>query len=527
MHNVRMTILGLWVGSNKRPTDLTPSDFERLLELYDRHAFYGQIEEKLIDIEISFDAKDAKFTRWCDVIKYDDHAYSLLMTPWVLARLEYSSSEDRHRMYGDGTTVNMCVILAFEHQLVHLMSLIWGPDDVRPDSPRSGVHGSLYRCVSNEFFGSDPGRILDELAAEPCEVLDGARYTYWSNSCNVDTLTTTLLLCDTGAFRTAIFSTNASLTDYTDTDGVFRSVCTEGSRLTTIERWREFTSQVQAYMFEDYSQTDSQMKCHNLRVLLRECYTDMKTGGSWNVYNISEIYSLYVRMFPTLAYRNIPYHLVSHSDLIGTPRVSNSLKELFTFWDFMDPITLDPDDVDAAAQKYDWDAIDYEILVFRNGGIPAITRFGSDDSEIVNVSTYKRFEYDLPDDWVYSYNAHSEEYEFHNKETDEVQSTPPIGSVKSSSGPVPVVESRTVTKARPFGETILDGRYEMIGACILHGSQPGVGGGKHYTSYIKTAESWVYYNDIGPRWDELERFPDVCLTEAGGRKPELYIYKRT
>ena len=65
---------------------------------------------------------------------------------------------------------------------------------------------------------------------------------------------------------------------------------------------------------------------------------------------------------------------------------------------------------------------------------------------------------------------------------------------------------------------------------MLNGVQPGKSGGVHYTAYINTGgintgeSQWYFFNDIGPIWEKLDKFPKNILKEKGGIKPELYFY---
>ena len=184
------------------------------------------------------------------------------------------------------------------------------------------------------------------------------------------------------------------------------------------------------------------------------------------MYNAPAIYDMLTEIFPNLKLQDIPSQVfLPHK----SPRGGHmSPKTLFQFWDFMDPHT----ETEGGYEKILWDSLSTPVLVFQNGGIPAITNFKSADSEIVQGKTFR--------------------------------------------------------KARCFGETIIGEKYQLFGAVILHGTRPGRDGGSHYTSYFRTkGGQWWYYDDIGPVLQSLPQFPtDLIFREERGSKPEMYFYRR-
>jgi len=508
MDKVRKKILQEWSGKGILSTNLKVSNLQNLFDLYDKIAFNGQISKKLKESTYrgfpSFVVVSkcypknkglVKKINWCDTSCFergDVKIYNIRVPQSILSRIQFSTSSLRKKTFGFEEE-DVCLAIYFEHQIVHLLSLIWNYvgsvknnsfENVKPEDKINGVHGELYRCAAESFFQANSANVYDKLAdlsiiPKPPNSSKVGVYVYWSNSCNIDSLTMTLLMCKTSIFRNAMFSTNSSVVDYTKSSGKFMSPCVEKSKLTNEEYWRDFVSKVQGNLFEDYmymiNGTDPK-KCQSLRKILAECYTDMLSEGKWVFYSIAEIYSLYAHMFPSIMFDKAPYYYVTHNKKI--PRIEQSPKEMFTFWEYMDPLILDKNDKNAKGTSYIWNKMNYDILVFRNGGYPAITQFGSEESEEIKV----------PD--------------FSSK----------------------TIVKHTIHKARAFGETICDGKYEMVGACVLQGTVPGKDGGVHYVSYIKTENGWIYYNDDGPVWKSLDGFPKNVLYESNGNKPELYFY---
>lgn len=197
-------------------------------------------------------------------------------------------------------------------------------------------------------------------------------------------------------------------------------------------------------------------------------------------------------------------------------------KEVFTFWEFMDPI----DDIEDRAQEFLWDEIDEDVLVFRNSGIPPIVNFGDDEPEEIDVTVFKPSSVaKLPDGWKRYKSRKSKDYYYRHEENDISQWEIPEDSTTEIEM-IQTVETKIINKKRVFGETILDGRYEMVGAAILQGTTPGEEGGVHYVAYVNTLEGWYFYNDDGSVWTSLEKFPKKVLKEKYGDKPEMYFYQR-
>lgn len=138
---------------------------------------------------------------------------------------------------------------------------------------------------------------------------------------------------------------------------------------------------------------------------------------------------------------------------------------VFQMWDFLG-------DFSGVGEEYMWEELRTEVLVFQNGGIPPITDLGSLGVEIAS-------------------------------------------------------DSHSYEKVRSFGPTILEGKYELFGAVILHGTTPGRDGGTHYTAFFKTkGGEWCHYDDLGPSITKLKAFPPNIFREVRGGKPELFFYQR-
>lgn len=565
MQTVRQKILSEWSGTPVyEESDLFVLDekhFDELYKLYDKHAFDGQIQKRVVNllakgkvVVVEFaNVPDSSANRWCGVMYHIEQNfvnYTIQISPWVIARIECADADDLADIFGT-QDIEEALLIWFEHQLSHLLALLW--DQVGPVSnpldETYGVHGKLFKCTTDAFFGDTVSDVVVELSnsahipslPHPDE---HGRYSYWSNSCNLDSLTTILMFSESSVFRDAIFGTNAALVNYRveETPGVevFHQPC-ENSYLQDEEAWRDYVARVQSQFFCDYTNMITEghtMRCYNIRKLFRECYPDMKKHGTWRFYNIAELYQLVVRMFPTLLYRNVPYMRIEPGkESIRGQHLET--KEMFSFWEYMDPL----DDVELAAEDILWDELEDDVLVFRNGGLPPIVNFGDIDPEEVEVQVYKRIPKKktktivrLPEGWKLYKSSKTGKYYYYHKKTEVSQWEPPSDAVveelEKTIGQTAhlTLESVIINKKRAFDETIINGKYEMFAAAVLQGTKPGKEGGIHYIAYIKTTEGWYHYNDSGDIWKiaaDDGAFPrDEILYERDGKKPELYFYRR-
>lgn len=491
MENIRNIILEKWhntMRDSKMEFPFSSKNLKTLYDLYDEHAFYNQlrIQEKKTNRSIIFQKEypqNVEVNRLCGIRYYSINEREVInfrLSSWVLTRIA-NLTEKQLKTIGDVTyKKGIAFLLAFEHQLTHLIFLLWGHEE-------SHVHGKLFKCVHNSFFNEEKHTdIMDVITSEksyPQPSMNHGAYSYWNNSCYLDSLSSILYFCKSPIFRDAIFTTNADLVSYTTKTNPkkFINPCATDISETTFV---DLTQNLQSAMFTDYIEmlTGEHTKCVDVRTILSLCYTDMKKDGSWKLYNAAEIYDLIANMFPRLL--NVGYS-VAYYDSNETKlyeRIERHPKSVFTFWEFMEPLSNEGDD---NYSRIIWDTIDSDVLVFRNGGIPVITNFGSMKSEIISVPDYKN------------------------------------GKL--------YMKKTAIVKGAVFSEYIIDEKYEMVGVIVLHGTIPGESSGAHYTSYVKVSDKWVEYNDIGNIWRYTKgngSFPKNILEEKGGAKPELYFYQK-
>ena len=489
MENIRNIILEKWhntMRDSKMEFPFSSKNLKTLYDLYDEHAFYNQLrnQEKKANRSIVFQEEypqNVVVNRLCGIRYYfvnEREVINFRLSSWMLTRVANLTDKQLEKIGDITNEKGIAFLLAFEHQLTHLIFLLW-------DHKESDAHGKLFTCVHNAFFNEEKHQdIMDVITSKKSYIqppMSHGRYSYWSTSCYLDSLSSILYFCKSHIFRDAIFTTNVDLISYTTKKNPkkFINPCTTDISETTFV---DLTQNLQSAMFSDYIEMlkGEHTKCVDVRTILSLCYTDMNEKGSWKLYNTAEIYDLFANMFPRLL--NVDYTLGFYQyGMKLREGIEENGKSMFTFWDFMEPISTEGNVYTLVI----WDKIDSDVLVFRNGGFPAITKFGNIEPEVIGVPVYKN------------------------------------GKIRT--------ERTEIDKGRFFSEYIINEKYEMIGAIVLHGTKPGESGGVHYTSYIKVSDKWVEYNDIGNIWrytKENGSFPKNILTEKNGTKPELYFYQK-
>jgi len=509
MHTIRQIILKEWY---KKPIEINGERLRELFILYDKHAFYNQLHMRLIELNqlnayktiIRFDLNlilPKNSHKYCGV-SYHFHQNTKIInvkiSPWIISRLGNLNEEQlQNTLHVD--TMSLALLLAFEHELTHLIFSLWEQEGMY-----SEAHNPMFECIHNSFFndGSDYNssgnydivKFISKPNSFPSPSSSHMRYSYNSNSCYLDSLMTIMFFSKASVFRNAMFATNVDDIDYSNivAKNKFFSPCTSG---VSINEYVALIQNLQSVLFADYMDliNGDEVECRNAREILVQCYPDMEVNGIWKTYSAPEIYSLIAYSFPVLLNYKSPYNLEGKVKYELTP------KPMFTFWEFMEP---------PGEKELLWDKFDYDTIVFRNGGFPSITNYGDTTTEIIDVPSYKN-------------------------------------------GKLNVVKENIV-KRRAFAEYILNDKYEMVGAIVLHGVKRGQSGGSHYTAYVKVSHHdlhvsnklthgvWMTYNDIGNVWkltghlknikgishNNLGLFPINILMDSSGSKPEMYFYHK-
>lgn len=361
-------------------------------------------------------------------------------------------------------------MVALQYSLVKLLMIILGYYSKSPQSIY-GDGGKLMVCVYKKFYGLidsyDPyivwGDVLtpEERSVEK-QLPPIKGYSYWENSCYIDSLLITILINVSRFWRWAILFSNPTI----HSKG-FENCPKERINLLTEEVQQDLTNSFVSFVVHK----SESKKCTRVRELMSECL-NLKEAGRWVTYNVADLYSTLGALFPLLNL-DIPYRTYRNVPDKGLVRgwLRYSKEPMLTMWDFMDPHQTED-----THKRIEWNMFRSPVLVFTNGGTPRIKHFGSTDPERVKI-------------------AHS--------------------STK-----------RLIEKRDAFGDTIINGRYQIIGVILLLGVSQDQEGGAHYVSYFKsTDESWYYYDDLRENILQISAPPDNIWNEVGGSMPAMYFYQ--
>jgi len=475
------SIFSLRGGENMN--SIKGTDIRELFGLYDKFFFNEEISKKLLDIGggIKFVASSRTIGTLGICGKEKECKYYMEIAPQLLGNID--------RIYKDRLE---CLQAVMECLIIHLIMLLWGfaekNDDVYSE------HGKLFCCMSLKYFGHKSGiERLTSINIE-CETNEASvspsfnpkgMYSWHANSCYMDSLLM-ILFDSAGQFwRDELLHRNIDEITYSTVNGVCD--LKGGSRIDTIDKLKKHAKKIQDQLVSDFLELNKKgdiIRCNSLRNMLYECFPNMKSGENWLFYNVAASYDLISEIFPNL---KTEYPVKTHRWKDGhySPEPSTRTKTMATMWDYIDP--LDNIEKNKDYDEIMWDQIDSPVIVFYNGGTPRIKKFNEAGKEKGLISmtgdrgTYNRYQYEL-------------------------------------------------TKARAFGETIIDGKYELVGVITLHGVSPNQEEGVHYTSYFKTYDDerpqWWYYDDSCRVIRKIDNLPQAGVwIESGGKMPSMYFYR--
>jgi len=473
-------------------TSLKGADIREIFDMYDKLFFDGEIGRKLeqTDSEIKFVAK----TRESGVAgicgREGTCKYYMEVSPQVLGRIVPSVVAA-----GLGCTSRLeCVQLIVEHLIIHLIMLLW--EFAGKEGPIYAEHGELFQCMLRQYFGHlrfdhnlglttiDTERteyeapVEGEVIAAPLE--PKGVYSWHANSCYIDSLLMVLFDSASQFWRDNILRKDVGSIEYPTALGVCD--IRGGSQIDTVDKLKRHAKKVQDQLRTDFLElhrSGNVLQCTPLRQLLQECFPDMKPRGHWSFYNVAAAYNLLSELFPDIK-TEYPVRIRrwnAKTETYESAPIRYESKALTTAWDFMDPLEVERG---ADYPEIVWERINSPVIVFYNGGLPRIKKLNEAGRErgFVTIAGIKTF-----------YN---------------------------------------IKKARPFEETIINGRYELIGVITLHGVAPNQEGGVHYTAHFKTkGGQWYYYNDSGRIIRKTPRLPvSGVWQESNGNMPSMYFYRR-
>src|SRR6266496_4861901 len=127
-------------------------------------------------------------------------------------------------------------------------------------------------------------------------------YSYWQNSCNLDTLLVILLKNISPKWTMIMIQQTFKISDF------HTMVC--GDKNLTEEEVMEYAGKMRQAIAIEKTNLDgkSNVLCTNIRALFASCLTDMKVGTKYSTYNPIYLYDLLCNLFPYLKIE-LPYLL--------------------------------------------------------------------------------------------------------------------------------------------------------------------------------------------------------------------------
>jgi len=244
-----------------------------------------------------------------------------------------------------------------EHEIIHLLFSLWGYDDIelqKKDYALYGPHGRLFNCMLNTYFGhteyshnlSFKGLDSDNYISKYEEPVKYG-FSYWENSCYMDSVLTLLLENQCNFWRRTIFDWNEHKPSANP----------------------ELAETLKDELNRDYSKLgDKTLECKNFRKLLAVHDPLMKEGSTWVMYEVSAFYANLAELYPDLKI-DIPYRMVRPS-LSAVESMRYKSEYLFSVEEYINP--------DRRGEDYKeilWNECKSPILVFTNQGTRRIKNF--------------------------------------------------------------------------------------------------------------------------------------------------------
>ena len=377
-----------------------------------------------------------------------------------------------------------CLQLVFEHVLVHLAVALF---DTRDEAGAllgfSGIVGAYFQHWPGAQWRGGAGRCapggdcllyLDVCGDAPprgpsyAVARPAAVYRWRDNSCYLDALLMVVLTCACPVWRRTFIETAVGSVDYSQLARV--------SGVSSAARIRALAQNLQGLLLADFAALTAAPPDRRpattgaVRAVVAEFLPAMRQADAWVNFGAVGVYDLLADLFPDVRIEVPSAIVIAHR----RTRTQRRRQNLLQMWEYMDTYA----DTEGDYEEILWDRVGGPVLVFQNGG--AVVALDNTDDE-VNV----------------------------------VQ------------GKVAVIQ-----KSRAFAETILSGRYRLVGVVTLRGVGLGADGGSHYVCYLLLPSGprgeleWHFYNSLGPVFRRTRLPMSGVWRETRGNKPELYFYAR-
>ena len=243
-------------------TKLGNSAVAKLFGNYDSVFFGNTLAKEIADAggRLQFKAH-VRNAGYASVVGFNPatNEYYLDMAPNVLNAILVRKGGVFPEVFGESVEKDMlqAMMFAMESSIVYIAMILWKQLKLgNLDDPSYGVGGTLAQCVLSKWFGHtlDKEMYLSTVHIESIPKSITGRYTYWSNSCYMDSLLTVLFNCQANFWRSKMLETNVE-TQWKDTKHKV-NICevTKGSTIDTIPKVIELGKRVQTQLNEDFTE---------------------------------------------------------------------------------------------------------------------------------------------------------------------------------------------------------------------------------------------------------------------------------
>jgi len=344
---------------------IRPSDIKWLFDTYDLFFFHNCITEKLRSThgEISFRIKGDKSECGFKVNDHGHRHYFFYISISIFQDMPEKDCFDRA----------FCLLFVMEHQIIHLLMLLYNYQGKVQNDPSYSYHGSLYICMLRTFFGDvdtshdlkgkekeSPGKSQAIMAKEI------GRFSNVRNSCFLDSLLFVLLVSDGSNYiRDVLFNSDIRNIPYN-----VKQVCDRSKTIKTRQQVRELAYRIREMLKVDYRrlQGGEVFQCNTLRQELRKSDPEIGTGA---VYTPIEVYGILAHLFPKLQVYFPPKFIVTEdiSGNLNPARETVGLTQKITFSDLeYFPYSIREYGPEGVGSFYIWDDINEPLIVFHNTG---------------------------------------------------------------------------------------------------------------------------------------------------------------
>jgi serine/threonine protein kinase len=210
---------------------------------------------------------------------------------------------------------------------------------------------SPIQALENPYF--DNVRSIKREKISP-----GFGYTWQENSCYLDSLLMILFASKTNFWLEYIL-------DFDPQSVKYGLICQKSSIIQSQEQLEMVATEIQKFVRNSYLKLGKEEQtCQSLRLILQQCYPDLKENNKWVYYNVASVYNLFTDLFPAL---KIPYSqiLYKHDNNFKAEQPSNFNTASFTVHQFVEEINKqDKQDI----IEIEWKKINHPVLVFENTG---------------------------------------------------------------------------------------------------------------------------------------------------------------